>query len=231
MTQTIKLYYGAPRTTENVNKRLLDILESGVYRGYKVRAQSPATMDLDINRESDPLSVLIAEEGAVISESTDLVSAVTIPASDPTDLRIDLVCAFYQHTFANNPQTYVVVQGVAAPSPVKPALPLYHVELASVLVPAGATSITDNDITNVAMPSLVKPIVAEITLTGGDISAKEVALPIPPSFPETVLLHVTTGPVQRYGYDYIISSGNINWNGLALDGVLVAGNVLLAYYF
>ena len=149
MAQTRKLDWGAKRSTEVVNKRLNDIIKPGVYYGYYVEADG-ATMNLSINRNGDSLQVLVTTEGKVVLESADLASAVTIPAADSTDPRIDLVVAKQQHTPAGDPQTYEVVEGTPAGSPSAPSVPAYAIKLCEVYVAAGVTSISQSDISEQA---------------------------------------------------------------------------------
>jgi len=145
-----KLDWGVYRTTENVNKRLIEILEPGVYAGYYVQETGPASMNLNIVKRNDNFQALITSEGKTVVETDDLPSAVTIPAADATNPRIDLVVAISQHTPAGDPQVYQVTEGTPAPSPVSPSAPPYSTVLAQVYVAAGVTSITQSDISEQA---------------------------------------------------------------------------------
>lgn len=65
------------------------------------------------------------------------------------------------------------------------------------------------------------------TLTPTDISNGFITLPITPTAPTLVLLTVVGGPMQSYGTDYTVSTNQLSWTGLFLDGVLVSGDILI----
>jgi hypothetical protein len=68
------------------------------------------------------------------------------------------------------------------------------------------------------------------TLTSADITNKYFSLPSVPSVANLTLLTVVGGPMQEYGTDYIVVGSSLTWSGLFLDGVLNAGDVLIAEY-
>ncbi len=68
------------------------------------------------------------------------------------------------------------------------------------------------------------------TLTGTDISNKFITLPATPTQPTNTLLTVIGGPAQDYGVDYTVTTNQLGWNGLTLDGVLVTGDKLQVLY-
>ena len=93
---------------------------------------------------------------------------LSITTADPTNPRIDLVCltvndAYY--TGALNNAVLQVVAGTPAGSPVAPALPANSISLATVAVGAGATAITNANITDTRV--LVTTNIPEV----GDISS------------------------------------------------------------
>lgn len=78
---------------------------------------------------------------------------VTIPAADPSNPRIDLICVKIDtgaspDATASNVATLVNVEGTAAGSPSAPAVPNNHLELAQVSVPASDTTIEGGQITD-----------------------------------------------------------------------------------
>lgn len=82
----------------------------------------------------------------------DSATTLSITTANPSNPRIDLVCitvsdAFY--TGVSNTVQFQVVAGVPAASPAVPATPSMSIALAQVAVAAGATSITNANITNV----------------------------------------------------------------------------------
>jgi hypothetical protein len=125
------------------------------------------------------MSVIIAGGWAAIVGTTqsnmgtyvaynDAPTVVAITTANPTNPRIDLVCATVQDAFytgAQNNVVFQVVVGTPASSPVVPALPANSIALAEVDVAAGALSITSGDITDLRV--LVTTNIPET----GDISA------------------------------------------------------------
>ena len=125
------------------------------------------------------MSVIIASGWAAIVGTTqanmgtyvaynDAATVVAITTANPTNPRIDLVCATVQdayYTGAQNNVVFQVVVGTPASSPVAPALPANSIALAEVDVAAGALSITSGDITD--LRTLVTTNIPET----GDISA------------------------------------------------------------
>jgi len=97
----------------------------------------------------------------------DALATLTITTADPTDDRIDLVCATVRDAYysgAFNDVIFQVIAGTPSGTPVAPALPDNSISLAEVLVAAAVTQINSGDITDtrvnvttslpIALPSL-----------------------------------------------------------------------------
>lgn len=69
------------------------------------------------------------------------------------------------------------------------------------------------------------------TVTGGEITAKQLTLPSTPYVASEVALDITGGTAQAYGTDFTVSGAVVNWNGLGMDGIVIAGNVIRFLYF
>jgi len=69
------------------------------------------------------------------------------------------------------------------------------------------------------------------SLSAGDITAKEITLAALPATASKVKLDLIGGTAQIYGDDFLVSSSILSWNGLGLDGVLIAGDRLRIAYF
>lgn len=108
------------------------------------------------------LSVLVASGWAAIVGTeqanmgtymvyNDATVTLGITTPDVTNPRIDLVCATVRDSYYSGVLNDVILQVVAgtpAPSPVAPALPANSISLATVAVAAGATTITNANITD-----------------------------------------------------------------------------------
>jgi hypothetical protein len=69
------------------------------------------------------------------------------------------------------------------------------------------------------------------TLVAGDITAAEITLAETPDSPGEVMLDIIGGGPQEITVDFAVSGNTLSWSGLALDGVLVAGDKLRVYYW
>lgn len=111
----------------------------------------------------------------------DATVNLTIAASDPTNPRIDIVCAAIQdaaYSGASNQALLQVVTGTPAPSPSPPATPANAIVLAQVAVAANATSIVSGNITD------TRPNVSSIHVLNG-----------PSNLPPLSLLRIQSGRV------------------------------------
>lgn len=138
------------------------------------------------------LSVLVASGWAAIVGTTqanmgtyvgynDATTVLSVTTADPTNPRIDLVCMTVQdayYTGSLNDVILQVVAGTPAGSPVAPALPANSISLATVAVGAGATSITNANITdtrvlvttNIPETGDISSVTAGTGLSGGGTS-------------------------------------------------------------
>jgi hypothetical protein len=138
------------------------------------------------------LSILVSSGWAAIVGTTqanmgtyvgynDATVVLSITTADPTNPRIDRVCltvndAYY--TGALNNAVLQVVAGTPAGSPVAPALPANSISLATVAVGAGATAITNANITdtrvmvttNIPESGDISSVTAGTGLSGGGSS-------------------------------------------------------------
>lgn len=81
----------------------------------------------------------------------DATDTLTITTADPTNDRIDLICATVRDAYysgAYNDVIFQVIAGTPAGSPVAPTLPDNSISLATVLVGAAVTQINSGDITD-----------------------------------------------------------------------------------
>jgi hypothetical protein len=81
----------------------------------------------------------------------DATTTLTVTTADPTNPRIDLVCATVRdayYTGAFNDVIFQVIAGTPAGSPVAPTLPANSISLARIAVGAGVTQINTANITD-----------------------------------------------------------------------------------
>jgi hypothetical protein len=73
-------------------------------------------------------------------------------------------------------------------------------------------------------------VVETITLNSTDITNKYVTLATAPITASKTRLTVLGGPEQAYTTDFTVSTNQLSWSGLFLDGVLEAGDKLIITY-
>jgi hypothetical protein len=69
------------------------------------------------------------------------------------------------------------------------------------------------------------------TVTALEITNKEFTLSLTPSDPTKVLVDLVNGSTQVYSVDFSITVNVLGWNGLGLDGTIIAGDILRVVYF
>jgi hypothetical protein len=110
----------------------------------------------------------------------DATVTLTVTTADPTNPRIDLICATVRDAFysgAFNDVIYQVIAGTPAGSPVAPALPANSISLATIAVGAAVTQINTANITDTRVVTTTNLPVGDITavsagtgLSGGGTS-------------------------------------------------------------
>lgn len=98
---------------------------------------------------------------------------LTVAAADPTNPRIDLVCATVVDNGDNTSYTMIqIITGTPAPSPAAPAPPANTLSLYEVTVPAGSTTISGGNIASfVNWTATAGGILPVYGLTGGALPA------------------------------------------------------------
>ena len=148
---------------------------------------------LAITQNTPPgMSIVVASGWAAIVGTTqanmgtyvgynDASTVLTVTTANPTNPRIDRVCMTVQdayYTGSLNDVILQVVAGTPAGSPVAPATPANSISLATIAVGAGATSITNANITdtrvlvttNIPETGDISAVVAGTGLSGGGSS-------------------------------------------------------------
>jgi hypothetical protein len=100
----------------------------------------------------------------------DATVTLTITTADPTNPRIDLICATVRDAFysgAFNDVIYQVIAGTPAGSPVSPALPANSISLATIAVGAAVTQINTANITDTRISVTTNLPVGDLTEVQG----------------------------------------------------------------
>jgi hypothetical protein len=86
-----------------------------------------------------------------------------------------------------------------------------------------------------AAPSVTTPTINEQVefraLTAGEVAAKQLTLAATPADSNKVMVDVITIGPQYFPTDYTVALNILNWNGLGMDGLVVAGDLLRIHYF
>jgi hypothetical protein len=69
------------------------------------------------------------------------------------------------------------------------------------------------------------------TLSSGEISAKSLTLNYAPAVANLTVVDLVGSTAQIFNVDFTIAGSSLTWNGLALDGILSAGDILRVQYF
>lgn len=91
-------------------------------------------------------------------------------------------------------------------------------------------ALSSQDYTEFKNKKQYRTINDNITLTTQSVADKKVTLMNLPAFPDSVILNLEGGTLQRYGIDYVVNGQELTWNGLSLDGFLETGDKLIIYY-
>jgi len=128
MAQTRIHDYRGPRSSEDLNEKLVGIMLPGVYRGFHVGKDGSVSP-----------GVLLTAEGVRIEESEAF--EVDVPASDETHSRLDLVVCVheYEKTVPAPNAEFQVVQGTPAEEPDPPEIPEHGTVLATCRMIAGGS--------------------------------------------------------------------------------------------
>lgn len=145
-----------------------------------VSANSPAGMSVRVAAGWAAIVGTTTTDMGVYTLYNDALTTLTITTADPTNPRIDLVCATVRDAFysgAFNDVIFQVIAGTPAGSPVAPALPANSISLATVAVGAAVTQINAGNITNTRVEVTTNLPVGDITgvtagtgLSGGGTS-------------------------------------------------------------
>jgi hypothetical protein len=145
-----------------------------------VTANSPAGMSVRVAAGWAAIIGTTTTDMGVYSLYNDALTTLTITTANPTNPRIDLVCATVRDAFysgAFNDVIFQVIAGTPAGSPVAPALPANSISLATVAVGAAVTQINSGNITDTRVAVTTNLPVGDITgvtagtgLSGGGTS-------------------------------------------------------------
>lgn len=144
-----------------------------------VTANSPAGMSVRVAAGWAAIIGTTTTDMGVYTIYNDAQATLTITTADPTNPRIDLICATVRDAYysgAFNDVIFQVIAGTPAGSPVAPALPANSISLATVAVGAAVTQINSGNITDtrVEVTSNLSGDISSVTagagLTGGGSS-------------------------------------------------------------
>lgn len=139
MTQIRDTRFHALDTSALQNRRAANVVRPGVYKGYRLRANSAAPNRIDLTHGNDNTSILVTAEGVRVQETEEQNALFLIDNADPNLTRIDLAVAEYTFTTDNDvEQQYKIVRGRFQPDlttdPVYPTPAANQIPLAYIVV-------------------------------------------------------------------------------------------------
>jgi hypothetical protein len=115
--------------------------------GLAVSAGTGMTVNVSPGSFAVPHSAALTAGGYMSTLASS--GTLTVAAADPSNPRLDAVVAYVSDVGTSASfGAIAIITGTAAASPLLPAVPLNSTILASVLVPAGATSIVSGDVSD-----------------------------------------------------------------------------------
>lgn len=131
---------------------------------YNVRQETPATMNVVVAKGAAYINGADTTNQGWYHVFNDGDVALNVPASNPTNPRIDLVyLRIYDQAYLGTESVAAIeIQtGVPDPSPVAPTVTGTVLPLARILVGAGVTTITNANITNIVTVAAFKDILTQ----------------------------------------------------------------------
>lgn len=124
-------------------------LHGGVVGGTGLGVTPGTGMNVTVGPGSFAVPVTGSPQSGGYASTLPQSATLAVQAADPANPRVDLVCATVVDNGDSTSDGIVqYIAGTAAPSPAAPALPANSTPLATVSVPANATSVTSGSITD-----------------------------------------------------------------------------------
>lgn len=89
----------------------------------------------------------------------------------------------------------------------------------------------DGSVHNLIVPGQTFFAEAAYTITPTDISNKYITLTYSPTVPAQVSFLMQNNPVKLFSVDFTVSGNQVQWTGLGLDGLILAGDVVVVQYW
>lgn len=102
--------------------------------------------------------------------------------------------------------------------------------LPSQTIHAGEFLTTDGVNTSWASIGSTNVVVEYHTISAPEAAAKQFTLSNTPTIANEALVDIISGCSQIFGVDFTISTNVFDWNGLALDGIIGAGDIVRLNY-
>ena len=163
--QTRLYSVGDPNTAQLHNNKSKDVVNSGVYLGFKPKVSTSSTNKIDLVAGNDGTNVLVTTEGLTVTETTGVENAVEIIFTSTTKDRWDLVVFEYKFVDDRTIEgTYKCIQGnLATTSPTKPVVEnIYQIPICYVFVDGLASVLTQD---------ALYPVETQKWVLGRDISS------------------------------------------------------------
>lgn len=167
MVQLLDIRYQDEVESKPLNHRFLDISKPSVFRGFRL-TKGTGPFDVTLSRATKHNSAAVTPSGVKVTETDDVIDAVTVAPNPANEYRTDCVFLKYEYGRYDAVASYVVAQGIGTAEPVNPN-PATHLLLGWVSVPPRNAPLTNESFRDVPKGVKIPEMIGD-TIFDGDFT-------------------------------------------------------------